>query len=242
MGGHNFSLVKLTTAALDRRRAVIDHLRAQMTLQGDSVCKIIEVGPKALHWYCEFEHHRWRKVVAARRHDVTLFSILCLTFVSGAAGSLFAAVWSTVPPTIYGFTALFAFLTLFAILAALISLRSGFDLATLRKDGHAQDAVRALQSYGDSVLLVGVRSIYSVHSTDGDRIASQRLPRDEFGSMNIERFGDITAVNLASQSGAIHGRMLFPPTVFDEASAAMLAIENWFCKPDERMITEVSAH
>lgn len=242
MGGKNFSLVKLRAAALDRRSAVLDHLRAQMTLHGDSVVKIVEAGPKALQWYCEFEHDRWRKVVAARRHAVTLFPILSLAFLSGSAGSLLLAVWSTIPAATCGFTALSAVLTLFTILAALISLRSGFDLANLRRDGHAQGAVRALQTYGDSVLLMSERGIYALYSTDGDRITSQRLPRDQLGSVTLERFGDITAVKIVSKSGAIHAQMLFPLPVFDEASAAILAIENWSWKRDEQMMTTVSDH
>lgn len=240
MCGDIFSLMKLRTAALDRRSAVLDHLRMQMTLNDDGVGQIVEVGPKALQWYCEFEHDRWRNVVSARRQDVTLFSILCLALLGGSSGSLLLAVWSTVPAATYGLTALFAVLTLFAIFTALISLRSGFDLANLRKDGHAQDAVRALQSYGDSVLLVTERGIYSVYSTDGDRITSQRLPRDEFGSVRMERFGDITAVHLASKNGAIHAQVLFPPPVLDDAGAAIIAIENWGWHPDKRMMIGVS--
>lgn len=227
MVGNDFSRAKLIAVALDRRRAVLDHLRAQIGLHDDSVAKIVEAGPKALQWYCEFEHDRWRKVVAARRRDVTLFLILTLAFSSGSIGSIFLAVWSPIPAATQGFITLFPVLTLFTVLAALIARRSGLDLANLRKDCHAQGAARALQTYGDSILLIGQRGIYSLYGAEGDRMTPQLLPPDQFGFVALEQFGDITAVNLASKSGAIHAQILFPPPVFDEAIAAVAAIENW---------------
>lgn len=227
MGGNNFAIAKLKAAALERRSGVLDRLRAQVTLQDDSVVKIVEAGPKALQWYLEFEHDRWRKVLAARRHDVTLFSILSLAFLSGAIKLLLLAAWSAIAAATYGFTALSAVSTLFTILAALIGLRSFLDLAQLRADRHAQGAVRALQTYGDSVLLVGERAIYFLPGADCDRMMSPRMTRDEFGSVRMERFGDITAVTLAFKNGAIRAQILFPPPVFDEASTAITAIENW---------------